>query len=133
MQSLAQNPILVDTGQMVPRFQLRSYQDQENQIANEISQLQNYQAKIKILTSEHLIQTLPPPEALPEHETQERIAAIKAAMLAKGYTRDYREVSEEIAKRQERLRERQSDAPPPSSTSVRPARRLRQKAPPAFT
>jgi transcription-repair coupling factor (superfamily II helicase) len=133
---LAQSPILIDTGHMVPKYQLRTYQDQQNENANELSQLQNYHAKVKILTREHLIQTMPPPAMPPEHEVQTRIAAIKARMLAEGYTRNFREVAEEIAKRHELLRHRpHSDAPPPSSTTGRPPRRLRQnqKPPPAFS
>ena len=34
---LAQHPIMVDTGQYVPQYRQRSYQDQENLIANELS------------------------------------------------------------------------------------------------
>jgi hypothetical protein len=132
MQILAKNPILVDTGQMVPKYQLRSYQDQENAIANELSQLQNYHAKVRTLTGEHTIRTRPAPELLSDNQVQARITAIKANMRSQGITRDYREVAEEIAKRHEQLRQRpQSDAPPRSSTNGR--RRYRQKPPPAFS
>ena len=34
---LAEHPILVDTGQYVPQYRQRSYQDQENLVANELS------------------------------------------------------------------------------------------------
>jgi hypothetical protein len=125
MTVLSQSPIMVDTGQMVPKYQLRTYSDQQNQIANEISQLENYTARVKTLGAEHVIETNPPPPLLPEHEVEARIQAIKANNKAEGYTRDVAEVLEEIAKRQERLRQRPNDAPPPSHSTGRPVRRRR--------
>jgi hypothetical protein len=125
MSVLARSPIMVDTGQMVEKYALRTYSDQQNQNANEISQLENYHAKVKTLGGEYLLKTNPPPPLLPEREIQARIQAIKANNKAEGLTRDYREVLEEIAKRQERLRQRPNDAPPPSHSTGRPIRRRR--------
>jgi hypothetical protein len=97
----------------------------------------NHQARVKLLSGEHVVKTLPPPPSLPEHEIQARISAIKQQMRLTGITKPYQEVEQEIKERQEKLRERpQSDAPPHShtnGTNRRPPRRLRQKPPPAFT
>src|SRR4029434_10972261 len=73
---LATDPILVDTGQYQPKYMLRTYQDQENLVANALSQLPNYHAKARLLSGEHDIKTNPPPLLFSEEEVEARIRAI---------------------------------------------------------
>jgi hypothetical protein len=123
---LARDPILVDTGQFQPKYQLRTYADQENLVANELSQLPNYHAKVRLLSGEHTINTRPAPAQVCEREVEARIRAIKERMLFLGYTKPYREIVEEIRKRQEQLRARpDSDAPPPIHSNDNRRRRVR--------
>jgi hypothetical protein len=117
---LARDPILVDTGQFQPKYQLRSYQDQENLVANDLSQLPNYTAKVRLLTGEHTIKTRPAPPLVSEGEVEERIRAIKQRMLSQGYTVPAAAVEEEVRKRHEALRARpDDDAPPPLHSNSR--------------
>jgi hypothetical protein len=114
MQVLAQEPILVDTGLFQPKYQLRTYTDQENLVANELSQLPNYTAKVRLLSGEHRIKTTPAPPLLPEHEVEARIRLIKERMLRQGFTTPAAAVEEEVRKRHEALRQRPpGDTPPP--------------------
>jgi hypothetical protein len=106
MQALAQNPILVDTGLFQPKYQLRTYQDQENMVANELSQLPNYTAKVRLLSGEHTIKTNPATPLRPEHEVEARIKTIKARMLREGITVPTAAVEEAVRKRHEALRAR---------------------------
>jgi hypothetical protein len=46
MQVLAKEPIMVDTGQYKPKYQNRTYADMENEIARDLTQQPNYQAKV---------------------------------------------------------------------------------------
>jgi hypothetical protein len=117
---LAKAPILTDTGLFQPKYQLRTYQDQENLVANELSQLPNYTAKARLLSGEHTIKTHPAPALVSEQEVEARIQAIKERMLLQGYTTPAREVEEEVAKRHEALRARPpDDTPPPLHTNRR--------------
>jgi hypothetical protein len=106
MDALATEPIMVDTGLFQPKYQLRTYQDQENLVANELSQLQNYHAKVRLLTGEHTIKTRPAPPLVPEQEIEARIHAIKQQMLRLGFTTAAAAVEEEVRKRHEALRRR---------------------------
>jgi hypothetical protein len=103
---LAREPILVDTGQYQDKYQLRTYQDQENLVANELSQLPNYTAKVRLLSGEHRIRTSPAPPLLSEREVEARIRRIKERMLREGYTTPAAAVEEEVRKRHEALRRR---------------------------
>ena len=117
---LAKDPILVDTGQFQPKYQLRTYSDQENLVANELSQLPNYTAKARLLSGEHVLKTHPAPALVSEQEVEARIQAIKERMLLQGYTTPAREVEEEVAKPHEALRARPpDDTPPPLHTNRR--------------
>ena len=125
---LATHPIMVDTGQYVPQYRQRSYQDQENLIANELSQLPNFHAKVRLLSGEHTIKTRPAPALVSEGEVEARIRAIKERMLRQGYTTTAKAVEEEVRKRHEALRARPpSDTPPPITTNGN--RRGRNKPP----
>jgi hypothetical protein len=117
---LAEDPILVDTGQYQPKYQLRTYSDQENLVANELSQLPNYTAKARLLSGEHTIHSNPPPPLVSEGELEERIQAIKQRMLREGYTVPAEAVDEEVRKRHEALRARpDEDDPPPLHSNGR--------------
>jgi hypothetical protein len=106
MAILATDPILVDTGQFQPKYQLRTYQDQENIVSNELNQLSNYTAKVRLLTGEHTIKTRPAPSLISEREVEARIRTIKQRLLREGYTRSAAAVEEEVSKRHEALRRR---------------------------
>src|SRR2546421_11476017 len=95
---LAKDPILVDTGQFQPKYQLRTFADEENRIANEISQLPNYHAKARLLSGEHVLKTHPAPTLVSGQEVAARIRAIKERMLREGYTKSAAEVEEEVKK-----------------------------------
>jgi hypothetical protein len=121
---LAKDPILVDTGQYQPKYQLRTYADQENLVANELSQLPNYHAKARLLSGEHLLKTHPAPALVSEQEVEARIRAIKDRMLREGYTKSAAEVEEEVRKRHQALRQRPpGDDPLPTQTTGRRVRR----------
>jgi hypothetical protein len=112
---LSENPILVDTGQYVPKYRQRSYQDQENHISNMLSsQLANYHAKVRVLTAEHMIKMRPAPKLVSGPEVEARIREIKQRMLSMGYTKDAQAVDEEVAKRHEVLRQRPPGGAPPT-------------------
>jgi hypothetical protein len=125
---LASEPLLAPTGQFVPQMRQRSYQDQENLIANTLSSLlPNYHAKVRLLTREHTIKTRPAPKLISEPEVEARIRAIKERMLHLGYTKAAQAVDEEVAKRHEVLRQRPPDVVPQIHTTGR--RSGRQKGP----
>jgi hypothetical protein len=129
---LAKEPLMTDTGLYQPKYQLRTYQDQENLVANELSQLGNYTAKVRLLSGEHTIKTRPAPALVSEPEVEARIRAIKERMLRQGYTTPARAVEEEVHKRHEALRRRpDDDAPPPIHSNDN--RRRRVKPTPAHT
>jgi hypothetical protein len=120
MEILSKEPILVDTGQYAPVLRPRLYADVENQIANEIAQLANFTARVKLLSGEHTMQTHPAPQGLSGEALTARISAIKDRMLALGYCRYAREVEKEIADRHARLRQT-TEEPPPTRARVRRA------------
>jgi hypothetical protein len=128
---LSDNPILVDTGQYVPKYRQRSYQDQENFIANEISTLPRYTARVRLISGrEHTIRTLPPPKKLTEREIDERIAAIKERMRFFGSITPYAHVQREIDLRQAMWRQRaEADIPSPPPLHTNGRRNPRQKPP----
>src|ERR671914_303334 len=61
METLAKQPILMDTGQLIPKFSNRTYSDQQAEVANSLTNQPNYQAKVKLLTGEYTIQTIKRP------------------------------------------------------------------------
>jgi hypothetical protein len=102
MATLANHPILVDTGQYQPRYQNRTYQDMENQIARDLTQQPNFQARVKLLSGEHTIQTKNFPSLLTGTLLQARIAQIQA-QTRRTYCKPRQTVETEIRERQERL------------------------------
>jgi len=124
---LAKEPLMTATGLYQPKYRLRSYQDQENLVANTLSsQLPNYHAKVRLLTREHTIKTRPAPALVSEQEVDARIQAIKERMLLQGYTRAAQAIEEEVAKRHEALLQRPPEVVPPIHTG----RRNNRKQPP---
>jgi hypothetical protein len=121
---LSENQILVDTGQLVPKYQLRTVSDQQNYNANSLTQQELFHARVKSLHGEFTIRLSPPDEPMRAELVQERIRYIKQRMRERGVTRPAADVAEELRKRHELLREQANDAPPSrSSTSTRRPRR----------
>jgi hypothetical protein len=115
LEAMARQPILVDTGQYTPRRQQRTFADQVGQIQNELTNLETFHAKVKLLSEEHVIKTFPAPQGVTGDLLAARLTRIKRQMRFLRYVRDAREVDEEIRKRHERLRgSRSSDDPPPT-------------------
>jgi hypothetical protein len=131
MAVLAASPILVDTGLYKDVLRPRTYSDTQAEIGNFLANQPNHQARVKTLTGEYVVKTLPPPQVLSEDKVNERIGEIKGRMRREGYTKSAQEVEEEIRKRHEFLRGRVNDAPPPSYSDSR--RRWRRKPPDAQT
>lgn len=128
MAILAEHQILVDTGQYQPKYQNRTYADMENEISRDLTQQPNFQARVKLLAGEHVIQTKNSPPGLTGSQLAERIAQIQA-QTRKNYCKSRLEVEKEIRERQERWRYgsngtktsdsnkrpgRAADAPPPT-------------------
>src|SRR5262249_1738954 len=111
------------------KYRQRTYQDQENLVANTLSsQLPNFNAKVRLLTTEHTIKMRPAPQLVSEQEVEARIQAIKQRMLTLGFTRAAQAVDEEVAKRHELLRQRPPGVVPPIHTTGR--RNTRGNKPP---
>jgi hypothetical protein len=119
MAILAENPILVDTGQYQPKYQNRPYADMENQIARDLTQQPNFQAKVKLLAGEHVIRTKDSPPGLTGPQLAERIAHIQA-QTRKNYCKPRLEVEKEIRARQEKWRSGASEDPPPTHSAGPP-------------
>jgi hypothetical protein len=117
MTILAENPILVDTGQYLPKYQNRTYAEMENKIARDLTQQPNFRAKVKLLAGEHVIQTQKPPTGLTGSPLAERIAQIQTQMR-KNYCKSRLAVEKEIRERQEKWRDSASDEPPPTYYKV---------------
>jgi hypothetical protein len=124
---------MVDTGQYQPVYRQRTYTDMTAQIANELSQQQNYTARVKTLTGEYTIRTNPLPPLLSEAKLNARIRQIKERMREQGLCRPAHEVEAEVRIRQEQLRQRNAAPPPPSHTNGANRRRYRPRPPGAHT
>jgi hypothetical protein len=128
MAVLAKEPVLTDTGLYQPVYRQRTYADMAGEIANSLSQQENYTARVKTLKGEHTIRTNLLTTTLTEAQLTERIGEIKGRMREQGLCRPAHEVEEEVRRRHERLRER-NDAPPPSHTNGTNRRRYRPRPP----
>ncbi|MGI0023523.1 MAG: type IV secretory system conjugative DNA transfer family protein [Nitrososphaera sp.] len=122
MEALSKEPILVDTGQYQPKYQNRTFQDMENEIARDLTKQPNFQAKVKLLSGECVIKTNDLPSVLQGELLTTRIEKIKKQMRTLGYCRYYKDVEKEIRERQQRLKSVSvsqsanvtSDEPPPA-------------------
>ncbi len=121
MEALADEPIMVGSGLYRPRprkqihylpharetltHPQRPYADIRNEIANELSSLPNFTARIRITvegqTVEHTIKMLEPEKGLYGKPLQERIARIQAQNRRDGYTRARAAIEAEILQRQQ--------------------------------
>jgi hypothetical protein len=118
--SIAREPIMVDTGQYTPILRPRPYSDVENQIANDLAKLERFTARVKLLSgTEHLIRANPPPQGVSAAELAARLREVKDRMLAWGCCRDAREVEKEVAEGHAQLQRRGPEEPPPTRTRVR--------------
>jgi hypothetical protein len=133
MAILAKEPLMTNTGLYQPKYQLRTYADQANLIANEITTLKPFHAKVRVLGREHVIHTLPPPSMVSEDEIDKRMKRMKTRMLRDGECREYREVVEEIRTRHELLRTPGSPTIPQPGQTNGTGRRIRRKVPPSQT
>ncbi len=108
MQVLADDPILIDTGQHEPIYDKpRSYQDVQNEIANQLVGLPDFMARVRIKDdTEHLIQTLKPEKGLYGKALQERIERIRKQNITDGYIKDRATVEDEIIKRQSQWKQK---------------------------
>src|SRR5437763_14224589 len=75
----------------------------ENEIARDLTNQPNFQAKVKLLSGEHVIRTKNSPPGLTGSQLAERIAQIQA-QTRKNYCKPRLEVEKEIRERQERWR-----------------------------
>jgi hypothetical protein len=125
MRVLSTSPIMVDTGNMVPKYQLRTVSDQQNYNANALTQQAPFHARVKTLHGEFTVRLTPPHEPMREELVQERLRHIKQRMRERGVTRPAAEVAEELRKRHELLREQANEAPPSRSSTN--TRRVRQR------
>jgi hypothetical protein len=127
MRVLSSSPIMVDTGKMVPKYQLRSVSDQQNYNANSLTQQEPFNARVKTIHGEYTIRLTPPHELTDPELVSKRLAYIKQRMLERGVIRPAAEVAEELRKRHELLRGQEAQAPP--SRSITNTRRPRRRPP----
>jgi hypothetical protein len=127
LAALAENPVLVDSGQYKPVYRQRGFHDVEAEIANLIKTQDNYVARVKVLTAEHTIRTAPPPPLLPDEQINDRINYIKNNMLNLGLCKPANEIEQEVLVRHQKLlAPAQDDMPPPTHTN---RRRFRPRPP----
>lgn len=122
LEKLSAEPILTDTGQFSIKYQTRTYNDVEAEVANMLVNQPNFQARVKTLAGEYIIKTTPAPQGLSGRALAVRISAIKERMSAQGVVRQAREVEKEVRERHDQLRSptpagRRSGGPPRTSES----------------
>ncbi len=108
--SLISDPILVSTGQFTPKYAQRTYADVENQIASELANMPNRQAKVKMINDESLINTLAPSPGLSGQELTDRILQVGASTCT-NYCVPRSKVELEVISRQEKLQEPEQKHP----------------------
>ena len=135
MDTLAKQPILMDTGQLIPKYSNRTYSDQQAEVANSLTNQPNYQAKVKLLSGEHTIQTKNIPPGLIGLQLEQRIAQIQT-QTRNNYCKPRTEVEREIKERQDRLKAVENKPNPTSTKATQPQRTRRHRAdeiPPAWS
>jgi hypothetical protein len=135
MDTLAKYPILVDTGQLIPKYTNRTYSDQQAEVANSLTNQPNYQARVKLLSGEHIIQTKNYPPGLTGKYLEARIEQI-TEQTRLNCCKPRAAVEEEIRQRQERLKAVENKPNPPSAKATQPQRTRRRRAeetPPAWS
>jgi hypothetical protein len=111
MEILSTQPILVDTGEQPQHYSPRSFADAAAGLANNLSRMDNFTARVKTLSGEHLIRTHPAPEGVSGIALAARLHAVKERMLELAYCRGAREVEKEVEERHEELRRPVADRP----------------------
>jgi hypothetical protein len=135
MGALSTQPILIDTGQYQPKYQSRTFSDQENEIARDLTTQQNFQAKVKLLSGEHTIQTKNYPPGLTGKYLEARIEQI-TEQTRLNYCKPRAAVEEEIRQRQDRLKAVENKPNLTSTKATQPQRTRRRTAeetPPAWS
>ena len=135
METLAKQPILLDTGQLIPKYSNRTYSDQQAEVANSLTNQPNYQAKVKLLSGEHTIQTKDYPPGLTGKYLEARIEQI-TEQTRKNYCKPRTEIEQEIRERQDRLKAVENKPNPTSTKAIQPQRTRRRRAdeiPPAWS
>ncbi|MDQ3960305.1 MAG: hypothetical protein M3255_08530, partial [Pseudomonadota bacterium] len=134
MDTLVRQPILVDTGQLIPKYTNRTYSDQQAEVANSLTNQPNFQAKVKLLTGEYTIQTIKPTGGIEDNQKEARIRQIQQ-QTRQNYCKPRREVEKEIRERQEHLKEVENKLKPIIKTNKpqRAGRRAAEEAPPAWS
>jgi len=108
---LADDPILVDTGQYREvRDKPRPYADVQKEIANKLANAPNYTARIKTLSGQTTITTLPQEAGLTGEALATRRGAVQKQTRA-AHCRPREMVEEEIAARQAALMEEEEVQP----------------------
>src|SRR5205823_591975 len=96
MDTLAKQPILVDTGQLIPKYSNRTYTDQQAEVANSLTNQPNFQAKVKLLPAgEYTIQTIKPTGGIEDNQKEARIRQIQQ-QTRQNYCKPRLEVEREI-------------------------------------
>ena len=135
MDTLAKQPILMDTGQLIPKFSNRTYSDQQAEVANSLTNQPNYQAKVKLLTGEYTIQTIKPTGGIEDSQKETRIRQIQQ-QTRQNYCKPRTEIEQEIRERQDRLKAVENKPNPTSTKATQPQRTRRHRAdeiPPAWS
>ena len=136
MDTLAKQPILVDTGQLIPKYSNRTYTDQQAEVANSLTNQPNFQAKVKLLPAgEYTIQTIKPTGGIEDNQKEARIRQIQQ-QTRQNYCKPRLEVEREIRERQERLKAAENKPNPTSAKATQPQRTRRRTAeetPPAWS
>lgn len=118
LHALAAEPILVDSGQVEPVYDRpRTYADMQNEIATRLTNLPNYQARVKTQSGEATIKTLPPSSG----RTGQLFDTLRQTVQAntrQQYCKPRAEVEEEISTRQENLMKPVQAAPVSRRESV---------------
>ncbi len=128
---LAKEPILEPSGQQEPIYDKpRSFADMGQEIANTLVNLPNFQAKVKTLTGEYLIDTLPHSPGLSDAQLAARIALVREH-TRKTVCRPRQEVEAVIKQRQAGLRT-QLESRPAQQPARRPAHSVQNPQPPPF-
>lgn len=107
MEVLAEQPILVDSGQHEPIYATpRSYADVQNQIATDLANLPPYTAKCKVGHTEVVLQTLPLEAGISDEAFMLRSERIQERTRMR-YCKERSLVEDEILTRQEALLEQE--------------------------
>jgi hypothetical protein len=125
MAILSRQPILVDTGERAQQFSPRSFADAAAALANSLTRMENYTARVKIPSGEYLIRTYPAPEGVSGAALASRLQAVKEQTLERGLASRAQDVEKAVAERHEALRRpddnrprrrRDNEPPPPAYT-----------------